>query len=165
MPSCNNDVDPRDAGVVLIPTIILTFVVSIVVVAVLGYVGTGLRTSKVTTQRTNDANVAAAAMYWAIEVLATESGDTRFCDEIVEIVAPAEAMPHREPVTIDCAPPFDTGGAGVRRALLSVSLDSGPAGHVTALVDYRPSDTVSVTGSRPVRIYSWDAGVTPSAGG
>lgn len=137
---------PRDAGMILASTMVLTVALAVVVVAVLGYVVVGLKTSRVTTERTEDAAAAAAAVYWVIEDLA--SGGT-----CADTDTPAAAMPHRESVTVSCLLVVSTDG--LDRVQLVAAASNSSAGRVTALVEYRPAETAP----RAIRIYDWDAGL------
>lgn len=153
MKTSDDPEESQDSGLVLVPTMIMTFVVGIVVVAVLGYVSTGLRTAQVTTERTDDANVGAAAIYWAMEELANESDPEGICDaDLVIIEAPAAAMPNDEAVTVRCDSTLYNGTEGVERVQLSVTSSTSTIGAVAALVDFRPSEP----DPRPVRIHSWN---------
>src|SRR5215210_7201201 len=57
----------RDVGAILVLALVLTVIMSIIVIGLATYTGTGLRTSKVSTERTNTTAAAAAGMYFAVE--------------------------------------------------------------------------------------------------
>jgi hypothetical protein len=61
--------NPDDRGTILIITLILTVVLSVVVLAIATFAATGLRTSNVTTERTESNAVTASGLTWYIEEL------------------------------------------------------------------------------------------------
>ena len=94
-----NDVD--DEGSILILTLLLTIVLAAVVLALATYAATGLRTSKVTTERTESNTVAAAGVTWAIEEFAKKQLDPAAdCDSTIGV--PSGLLEPGESVLITC---------------------------------------------------------------
>ena len=60
----------RDEGAILVLTLLLTIVLASIVLAIATYAATGLRTSKVTTERTESNAAARSALTWVIEEFA-----------------------------------------------------------------------------------------------
>lgn len=92
MPDCaapsskRSDRASRDHGTILVLTLVLTIVLSLVVLALASYATTGLKTSEVTTKRTESNSVASAGLAWYIEELAAnrinpEDDADIYCDD------------------------------------------------------------------------------------
>ncbi len=73
-----NDATPQygrrdDAGSILILTMIFTIVLALIVIAMAAFATTGLKTSNVTTERTESNAATSSALVWVIDALAEKS--------------------------------------------------------------------------------------------
>lgn len=143
-----NAPDPRDRGAVLVLALVLTVVLSLVVVGLATYVSTGLRTSEVSTERTETTAAATAGLYFVVERLSTT--DPIACDASFGV--PASATPGDIGVTVACEKVSTTESPAVYR--LSSSTSNGhPAGDVVALVSVREE----MAAPRGVRVVDWSS--------
>jgi Tfp pilus assembly protein PilX len=98
--------DRRDAGSVLVLTLILTVVLAALVIVLAQYATTGLKTSAVTDARTATNADGAAAINWAIEELvAGRLGESGCADAPAshELSEPSGVVPSRLDVTLTCS--------------------------------------------------------------
>lgn len=96
---------PRDEGVVLVLTLLLTVVLATVVLALATYAMSGVSTSRVTTERTESNAAATSALTWTIEEFAKKQlvpENTSTCDSTPVTVAVPEAIVTDATVLLTC---------------------------------------------------------------
>ena len=140
-----------DRGSVLIMTLILTVVFAGIAVTLAMYATTGLRTSKVTTGRTEGNAAATAGLYWVIEELTHKQ--VLPCDGLDPPIpaVPAAIAPNGATVTVTCS---SVGTHGGHPAVLLAATGTTADGHTSMVEAYVqvPNDTYTS------RVYRWLSG-------
>jgi Tfp pilus assembly protein PilX len=140
---------PRDQGAILVLALVLSVVMSIIVLALAQYSSTGLRTSRVSTERTERTAASTAAVYFTIEQIAMSSPLTCPANSTL----PGAANPGDVGVTITCVE-LTPGVPPARFEIVAMTDDGHPAGVVTAIVDVRDE----MSPPRSVRVADWVSG-------
>lgn len=138
--------DHRDRGAVLVLALVLTVVMSLIVLGLATYVSTGLRTSSVSTDRTEATATATAGIYFVVERLSTTS--LVACNASFPV--PQAAAPGDIGVTVSCEKLTTTESPATYRLVASTS-NGHPAGDLVALVSVREE----MAAPRGVRIVDW----------
>ena len=126
--------------------LVLTVVLSIVVLGLATYVSTGLRTSKVSADRTGAAAAATAGIYFVVERLSTSS--PLACDPLFAV--PAAAVPGDIGLTIACSK-LTTSELPAQYRLVSNTSNGHMAGDIVAVISVREEMAVP----RGVRVIDW----------
>ena len=140
----------RDGGTVLLLVLLLTTVLGIIVLGLLNYTETGLRTSNVATERTERNAAATAAAYFVVESMS--SGSTVSCPASQAV--PDEAIPGDVGVSVACQL-VDDSVSPARYELTAQTADGHPAGEVIAVIEVR----TEMSAPRSVRVVSWSGGI------
>ncbi len=140
---------PRDQGAILVLALVLSVVMSIIVLALANFSSTGLRTSRVSTERTERTAASTAAVYFTIEQLAMS--EPLACP--VNSTLPTAANPGDVGVTITCVQPAP-GASPMTFEIVARTDDGHPAGVVTAAVEVRDE----MAPPRSVRVSDWVSG-------
>jgi Tfp pilus assembly protein PilX len=138
--------DQRDRGAVLVLALVLTVVLSIIVLGLATYVSTGLRTSKVSTDRTETTAAATAGIYFVVERLSTSSPFA--CDAAFAV--PTAAVPGDIGVAIVCSK-LTTTESPAQYRLESNTSNGHVAGDIVAVVSVREE----MAAPRGVRVIDW----------
>jgi Tfp pilus assembly protein PilX len=143
--------DERDDGSVLIITLILTIVFASIAMALASYAVAGVRTSKVTTERTAAGAAATAGLYWMIEELTHKH--VLPCDGTnpPPPSVPANVAPNAASVTVTCT---YLGTHGAHPAIRLSATATTTVGHTASVDAYVqvPNDTYTA------RVYRWETG-------
>jgi hypothetical protein len=150
-PMTEPEMKERDAGSVLIITLILTIVFAAIAMALASYAVAGLRTSTVTTQRTAAGAAATAGLYWMIEELTHKH--VLPCDGTnpPPPSVPANVAPNAASVTVTCSHLGAYGGHPAIRLSATATTTAGHSSTVDAYVQV-PNDSYTA------RVYRWETG-------
>lgn len=135
----------RDRGTVLVLALVLTVVLSVVVLALTNVAATGLRTSGVTTSRTDARASVVAGVHYVADQLARGAAPCSVLEIPQGFVAGADA------VTVECEqlPSLDTDSPTVRLTV------SSSATRVTAFLQVQTQAVEVATGRHPVAVLQW----------
>lgn len=135
---------PRDRGSILILVLVLTVFLAVIATALANYAAVGLKTSDVSTERTDKLTAATAAVYVVIE--RDLAANPLSCPSSSTV--PATAIPNRTAVSVTCQ--LVSGGDPSTYRLTATAVGA-PTGRVQATVEVRTSGTAP----RAVRVVEW----------
>lgn len=146
-----------DQGVILVLTLILTTVLAVIVLALATYAVTGLRTSDVTTARTQNGTVTGAALDWYLEQLSNlsiEPSDQHpsLCPDAgtppLQVVPVGVLAPYGQTATIECTSVRNIGFHPTFRLVANAVTVDGKQ-RTTEVIVQLPYD------QRVAQIHSW----------